>query len=157
MRAALLLIPVAAFLISTTVACETRRIEPEVLIPEGMPVTLDVWLDKSEREETKFHIRHHAGPEVDFVTLILLTVGQDNKVDSDSRQLVEAMTARESDLASTAWPKTEDVRRLIVIVKRVDTSSGEWVLDSEDQNADLQAIVERGRDALPKAKFIRKS
>ena len=157
MRAILLLILVTTFLISLAAACEARRIDPEVLVPESMPVTLDVWLDKSEHEKTKFHIRHHAGPEVDFVTLILLTVGRDNKVDADSSQMVEAVTARENTYASTVWPRTDDVRRFIVIVKRVEISSGEWVLDSEDQNAYLQAIVERGRDALPKAKFIRKS
>lgn len=149
----LILVILSAF-ITLAATCQSRGIKPEVLIPEGMPIRLDISLDGNERERTKYIIRRTADPEVSYVTMTLLTVGSDNKVDADSSQVVEAMTASEGDTASQAWPRAAAVRRLIVIVKRVETSSGVWVLDSENQQADLQAIVERGLDALPKAKFI---
>ena len=67
-----------------------------------------------------------------------------------------ATTGRVYEPASIAFAKQVDARRLLIIVERVETDTGTWVLDSEDQYANLRAIVERGDDALPVAKLIKK-
>jgi hypothetical protein len=151
----------AAMLVPCAVACEQhsikqQSIQPEVLIPEGMPITLDVSLDEHDHE-TKYNIRRKVGPDVDRVVMRVLTVGPDQNIDTEPGMVAELMTARESDHASVAWPVTHDVRRLIVIVERVETSSGVWVLDNQDGHIEPKAIIERGRDALPKATFIKKA
>jgi hypothetical protein len=95
------------------------------------------------------------------VFMVRVYVGPDNRLldaargDSGSG-IGRVSSGRKWDKASTAWAAEMDVRRLILIVERVETDSGVWVLDGADQHADLQAVIERGSEALPKAKFIPK-
>jgi hypothetical protein len=135
---------------------QARNIQPEIFIPVGMPISLNVSLDENQRGITKYNIKRIVGQDVDKVTMRVVTVGPDNKLDEESGYVATLMTARVSDLASVEWKSSEDVRRLIVIVERVETTIGVWVVDSEDQQTNLKAIVERGQDGLPTAKFIKK-
>ena len=143
-------------------ACFTqaRKIEPEIFIPSGMPITLDVSPDEGEHRTTKYNIKPVVGPDVDKVFIVTLSVGPDNQVKEAPGGFMEGearlTTARVHEPASVAWASTVEVRRFILIVERVETDNGVWVLDSEDQHANLKAIVEQGRDALPVAKFIKK-
>lgn len=114
-----------AMLVPCAVACHKQHaIQPEVLIPEDMPVVLSVSLDENERELTKYLIRRTVGPDVNEVAMILFAVGPDNKVDTAPNQLTIAVTAKNEENASYDWEKNDDVRRFIVIVQSVETSSG---------------------------------
>lgn len=153
----LLIIALAVLLACFT---QARKIEPEIFIPDGMPITLDVSLDENERGITKYNIKPVVGSDVDKVFIVTLSVGLDNQVKEAPGGFMEGearlTTARVHEPASVAWASREEVRRFILIVERVEADNGVWVLDSEVQHANLKAIVERGRDALPAAKFIKK-
>jgi hypothetical protein len=136
----------------------------EIYIPEGMEqvIRLDVRRDDNEPTITKYNINRICAPEVDKVFLVTLTVGPDNQV-RQSKQRPEFLeheahiiTSKVHEPASAAWGSMVDVRRYILVVERVETDKGVWVLDADDQVADLKAIVERGNSALPRAKFIKK-
>jgi hypothetical protein len=124
----------------------------EIYIPKGMPIQIEATRDEKEQSITKYNIKRIVGPEVDKVTIVNLIVGRDGKVSKETR----FTTARVADPASIAWASSVDVRRLILIVEHIETDKGAWLIDSEDQHANLSAIVERGADALPRAKFIKK-
>lgn len=124
----------------------------EIYIPAGMPIQIEATRDENEQTITKYNIRRIVGPEVSKVGMVMVVVGANDEVLHTAR----GTTARVSDPASIAWASQVDARRLLIIVEWVEADTGTWVLDSEDQHANLHAIVERGSDALPRAKFIKK-
>lgn len=136
----------------------------EIYIPTGMPIRIEVTRDENEQAITKYNIKRIVGPEVDKVMFTVLNLGPDNELRYDPTSINSSIAKNEArvttnkdwPLASKAWVSSADVRRFIIIVERVETDSGAWVFESENQRADLRAIVERSADALPRAKFIKK-
>ena len=132
------------------------HLKPEVYIPKGMPVSLDVSRDEQDPDLIKYIIHPRVESDVDQVSIFLFTVGPDNKVDTAPDQLKQLRTTRTNDTAIHSWPIAKDVRRLIVIVEGVKTSDGIWKLDGQSQVLHVGEIVERGARALPEAKFIKR-
>jgi hypothetical protein len=124
----------------------------EIYIPAGMPIQIEATRDEKEQTITKYNIKRIVGLEVDNVTIVNLIVGRDGRVSKEVRYT----TLHVADPASVAWASSVDVCRLIIIVERVETEKGVWLIDSEDQRTNIGAIVERGGDALPRPKFINK-
>lgn len=123
----------------------------EIYIPLGMPIRIEVARDEEEQAITKYNIKRMVTSEVEKMTMVNLIVGSDGQVIKAKRFTVD----RVSDPASIAWASTVKVDRLILIVERLETKKGAWVIDAEDQSTDLKAIVEQGADALGRAKFIK--
>jgi hypothetical protein len=134
-----------------------KEVKVEQYIPSGMEplISLEVWRDEKEQSITKYRYRRNVAPEVTKATIIALMVGADGKVLPGIGDVPRMSTTRLSDPAEVAWGSMAEVRRLVFIVERIETKDGAWVLDSEDQQADIKAIVERGKEALPKARFIK--
>jgi hypothetical protein len=146
----------ATSLLLIVAACSRPSVKPEVFIAEGMPVALAASPER-EGDWTTCNLHVTLGPEADLAAMLLITVGPDNQIKSEAGDIVEATVSKGDEHASHAWPDAADVHRFIVLVERVETSSGVWVLDSQQSRAELlQAIIEHGRDALPQAKFIRR-
>ena len=136
----------------------------EIYIPTGMPIRMEVTRDENEQTITKYNIKRIVGPEVGKVMFTVLTLGPDNELRYDPTSINSSIAKNEArvttnknwPLASEAWLSSADVRRFIIIGERVETDTGVWVFESENQRADLRAIVERGAEALPRAKFIKR-
>jgi hypothetical protein len=124
-----------------------------------MPISIEVTRDEKETRISKYHIKRIVGPEVDQVFMVSLTLGPDNKVHRGTGAIAEnearITTAKVWEPASIAWASTIEVRRLIIIVERVETSTGVWVVDNENGHIDLDAVADRGSAAIPGAKFIK--
>jgi len=126
----------------------------EIYIPTGMPIQIEATRDESELTITKYNIKRIVGPEVRKVTVVTFLVRQDGNVGRETRYT----TTRGPDPASIAWASSVDVARLILIVERLETDTGVWVMgdEGEDRHATLAATVERGAEALPRARFVKK-
>jgi hypothetical protein len=48
---------VAVAVLSCITKAQIHKIEPEIFIPEGFPITLDVSLDEKEYDRTKYNIQ----------------------------------------------------------------------------------------------------
>jgi len=143
-------------LMVTPVMTAQRPPDPkvEIYIPAGMEkiIQIEATRDESEPTITKYNIKRIVGPEVNKVTILNLIVGPEGKIDHEFRYT----TSRVSDPANVAWASMIKADRLILIVERVETKDGEWVLDADDVMADPKAVVERGKDALPHARFVKR-
>jgi hypothetical protein len=146
---------IAVALMITAIACGKRPFAPEVYIPSGMPVTVDVSRDEGEIERIKYIIHSKVGLDVDQVKLLLFTTDAKHKDETYSGDFNMAVINKPEESASISWDRTQDVRRLIVIVQSVKTTDGIWVLDIPDlKQFPIQEVMENGTVALPKAKFI---
>ena len=124
----------------------------EIYIPAGMPIQIEATRDEKEQTIAKYNIKRLVALDVDKVTIVNLMVGRDGNPSKEIR----FSTVRVAGLASIAWVYSADVDRLILIVERLETDKGVWLIDCEDQQASVGAIVERGADTLPRAKFVNK-
>jgi hypothetical protein len=148
---------ILAGLIVVMADCSRPGLKPEVFIPDGVPVTLDVSRDDHDSGLITYNVRATLAADAEIVTMFITTVGADNRFRPEADDAAEATLSRDEDHTSYGWPMGEDIRRLIVIVERVETASGVWRLDGDlPRDTLLRAVVEHGRDALPKAKFIRR-
>ncbi len=153
--------PPSAPVVSTGQVPPTPSIE--VYVPQGMPVQIEVTRDERELSITKLNIKRIVGPEVKSISVIEWMVGPERKSTTDSKivtdgRISQYTTYRVSDPASVAWASSVDVRRFILVVERLETDTGVWVMgeEGEDRRATLAAIVDRGVNAVPRARFIPK-
>lgn len=146
---------IALVLVTTGAACGKRRLEPEVYIPEGMPVTVDVSRDDQVSERVNYIIRPQFGLDVDVVSLWLFTINTDGTMDSSSGQIKFIDIDKHAEIGSFSWNRTEDVGRFLVVVQTVKTLDGIWVPDIPIKQFPLNEIVTKGAAALPKAKFLK--
>ena len=135
----------------------------EVYVPEGMPIQIEVTRDERELSITKLNIKRIVGPEVKSISVTEWMVGPEQKSTADPKIVTDGRirrytTSKVVDPASVAWASSVDVRRFILIVERLETDTGVWVMadEGEDRSATLAAIVDRGVSAVPRAKFIPK-
>lgn len=138
---------------------EARPVKVEVFIPAGFPVTLAVTRDGTEDAITGYRITRVAEDGVDKVFLIRLLLGPDDRLHYESgmpgaREEGEIIFSRKHPSGRVSWASDQDVRRFVLIVWKVETDQGVWALDAYGRRPDLEAIVERGHEALPKGKFI---
>ncbi|HKQ04863.1 MAG TPA: hypothetical protein VJ464_07010 [Blastocatellia bacterium] len=145
-------------LIVAPVTTAQRPPDPKVetYIPANLTgiIRIEVSRDDKETTITKYNWWPRVEPEVRGVTTMVILVGPDDQIKYGDGNRYH--TRKIGDPASVAWVSSADIRRLIFIVERVETDGGDWVLESEDQHANIKAIVERGADALPHAKFIKR-
>lgn len=138
------------------VACGKRRLEPEVYIPSGIPVTIDVSRDDPDPETIKYIIRPHFDPDIEVVSVWLYKVNSSGKIYSASAQIKFLDIDKRAETSSYSWTKTDDVSRFLVIVFTVKTHEGIWAPDISDvRQFPINEIVNKGAAALPKVKFIR--
>ena len=147
---------IAVALTITAVACGKRRLEPEVYIPSGMPVMIDVSRDDPDPETIKYIIRPHFDPEIKAVSVWLYKINSSGKIYSASAQIKFLDIDKRAETGSYSWNKTDDVGRFLVIGFTVKTHDGIWAPDISDvRQFPINEIVNKGAAALPKAKFIR--
>lgn len=147
---------IAVALTMTTAACGQRRLEPEVYIPSGMPVTLDVSRDDPNPETINYIIRPQFDPDIEVVSVWFYKIDSSDKIYSASTNIKFLDIDKRAETGSFSWNKTDDVSRLLVIVFTVKTHDGIWAPDISDvRQFPINEIVNKGVAALPKARFIR--
>jgi hypothetical protein len=159
---------IAAFVFSAITKAQTRNLDPEIFIPEGMPIQIEVKRDESVLHQNKYLITRKTTPEVHKVKMFVLAADEADRKGHGSI----LWTINDDTPASISWPLDDKVNRLIIIVQQVETDDGVWVIDAPDSIAEIQqavehsdltlmrgrfikAIVDRGKGALPKARFIK--
>jgi hypothetical protein len=147
---------IAVALTITAVACGKRRLEPEVYIPSGMPVTIDVSRDDPDPETIKYIISPQFDPDIEVVSVWLYKVNSSGKIYSASAQIKFLDIDKRAETGNYSWNKTDDVSRFLVIVFTVKTHEGIWAPDITDvRQFPINEVMNKGAAALPKAKFIR--
>lgn len=147
---------IAVALKITAVACGKRRLEPEVHIPSGMPVTIDVSRDDTDPETIKYIIRPQFEPDIEVVSVWSYSINSSGEIYAASSQIKFLDINKRAETGSFSWNKTDDVSRLLVIVFTIKTHEGIWAPDISDvRQFPINEIVNKGAAALPKAKFIR--
>ncbi|MEK6304625.1 MAG: hypothetical protein AABO41_28410 [Acidobacteriota bacterium] len=146
---------------STAHALPTPAIE--IYVPQGMPVQIEVTRDERDLSITKLNIKRIVGPEVRSMSVTEWMMGPEYTSTTDPKPVTDGRISRYTtynvgDPASAAWASSVDVRRFILLVERLETDTGVWVMGdgSKDRLATLAAIVERGVSAVPRATFIPK-
>ena len=123
----------------------------EIYIPTGMPIQIEVKRDESVIDKVKYLIERTTGPEVDRVQIFMLSHSEEAKQGNGAL----VWTNREVSTASMSWPLNKKVDRLIVMVKRVETNDGVWLIDAPDSIAEMSTAVEHGDTSLMRARFIK--
>jgi hypothetical protein len=100
----------------------------------------------------KYVIKRAAPAEVDKVKMSLMS---HSEIELKGGGAV-VTTTRLSPESSIAWPSNSKRDRLVVIVLRVETDSGAWVIDASDQMEAISEAVKQGEGAKLRARFIPK-
>lgn len=143
-------------LLIAVAACSKHRLEPEIYIPSGMPVTIDVSRDDPAPETIKYIVRPRFDPDIKMVSLWFQTIKADGTFYSASGQIKFQEVEKSAGNGSYSWNETDGVSRFLVIVLSVQTVEGIWVPDIPDiRQFPINEIVKKGAAALPKAKFYK--
>lgn len=124
----------------------------EIYIPRGMPIRIEASRDEEEPRITKYIVERRVAAEVQRLTMVELLVGPGAEVIRSRRYT----TTRVSDPVTIAWASVARVGRLILIVERLETRNGAWVIDAKDQTINLRAVVAHGAKAVHRAKFVQR-
>ena len=139
-------------LTAPTAAQRPQDPKVELYIPMGMPIQIAVKRDEGELAANKYLVQPLVAPDVRKVKAFLLTTNQADRKGHGAQfnQLIDGTPF------SINWKLDEVVDRLIVIIQRVETNEGVWLIDAEDQQEAVGQAVERGDQSLLRAKFIKK-
>jgi len=137
-----------------------RPPDPEVHIPEGMPINVIATRDETEQEITKYNVVKVVGPEVKSITMFQIMLGpgefgpEFRLITSPARlRSTRYTTDKPSEPASIAWTSSVKVARLVIIVEAVETDQGLWILENPDEEA--KSIISKETTTLPRAKFLK--
>lgn len=133
---------------------QNSKVELETMIPEGMPIKLEVLCDKTESSIAKYTVNRVLLDKVKGAKFLIVMIGVDGKVAPTEGSVLRFASHHLADpmTVATADPS---VSKMLVMVEGVETASGKWVVDTSDENIPIEAIIEHGIKALPKAKFIK--
>ena len=122
----------------------------EVLIPKGMPITIDVQRDESDPQILKYIFKRHAKYAVRAkITIAMFDESGTTKFkrSREGDHLNEPMTIATADTS---------VSRILLVVEWLETDKGKWVLDSKAETLDISLLAKEGAKVLPKAMFVAK-
>ena len=122
----------------------------EVLIPKGMPMTIDVHRDQDEPQILKYVFNRHAkGAHSARITVVML---------DESGSIRFTRTREGNNLSDPMTIATADssVARILLIVEALETKKGTWLLDPKGKALDVSLFAKSGGKDLPKATFIPK-
>jgi hypothetical protein len=122
----------------------------EILIPKGMPITIDVQRDRTEMQILKYvFVRHAKGAHRARITIAMLDENGTIKFkrSTEGDHLNEPMTIATADTS---------VARVLLIVEWLETDKGKWVLDKKAEPLDIPSLAKQGIKTLPKATFFPK-
>ncbi|HKQ04861.1 MAG TPA: hypothetical protein VJ464_07000 [Blastocatellia bacterium] len=121
----------------------------EVLIPNGMPIKIEVQRDQRDPEILKYVFRRIVPKDVARAKITVVMLGDDGAIKFQSPMAGDAL----SDQMTVATVDAS-VTRLLVVVNWVETNQGRWVPDTKNQQLDIGELIRCGAKGLPKAKFI---
>jgi hypothetical protein len=141
---------VLLFLSLTAVQAIQSEPSVEILIPKGMPITMEFKRDKSEPEILKYiftrGVKNARRARITFAML-------------DANGSIKFTRSREGDHLNdpmTIATADTSVVRILLIVEWIETDKGKWVWDTKAQALDISLLAKSGAKALPNATFIAK-
>jgi hypothetical protein len=147
--------PMRAFLVLllASLVGQAARLQPyvEVLIPEGMPIKIDVQRDQSESQIVKYIINRIVPKDARQARITTVMVDKNGTI-----KFVSPMVGGQlNDPMSIATGDTS-VERILLVVEWLETDRGKWIVDTRNQKLDIELLVKHGAKALPRSKFIDK-
>jgi hypothetical protein len=134
---------------------QVREVKIETYVPESMPLEIKVRRDESEPSVNKYLMRYTAHGGASKATWLVLFVPSDGKLTGGNWARVESLDT--SDPASVAWSRQKDIRRLVIVVERLEYANGDaWVINTMSGQADPEALALLGSLAVPDARFVKK-
>ncbi len=132
-------------------ATSPRDIGPsvDVLIPQGMPIKMDVQRDQRMPEIVKYIIRRLVPKNANRASIIAVLVDKDGII-----KLVDPMVGNHLTDPMTIATADKSIARILLIVEWLEVNNGKWIVDSKAHELDIESLVKRGAKALPCAKFI---
>jgi hypothetical protein len=124
----------------------------EIYIPAGMPIQIEVKRDESEKTAHKYLVHRTTGPNVHKVKMFVLTSLPDER----NSQAQQGWTSNDEEAPAIVWGLDKRVDRLIVVIQRVETDDGVWVIDADDQQEAVGEAIKLHDRTLLRGKFIDK-
>lgn len=132
----------------TTVAPEFRP-SVEVLIPQGMPIKMDVQRDQRAPKIVKYIIKRIVPKNASQASIIAVLVDKYGVI-----KIVDPMVGDRLTDPMTIATADKSIARILLIVEWLELNNGKWVVDTKADELDIESLVKRGAKALPCAKFI---
>lgn len=128
------------FNLVTIVEAQTPNdLKVEIYIPQEMEkfISVDVVRDYSETQNVKYLIKRRTPPEVNKVKIFVITP-------NDKHGMI-ITTSRDYPDASVS---AASINHIIIIIMRVETDEGAWIIDSLDEAKTIQEAVEKNDPKL---------
>lgn len=138
----LLLLPLAGQAIQSKLCVQ-------VLIPEGMPIKMEVERDQTDPQILKYIVTRSVPKDARQAKITTVMLDQNGTVKYSrsgvGNQLNDPMSIATADIS---------VARILLIVELLETDRGKWVPDTKNHQLNINLLIKHGAEALPKARFI---
>ena len=139
--------------LNKTMPVQDARCRVQAIIPQGIQVQFDVVPSTGESGHFSYLIKQNVCDDAIRARLVLIPLRNDGKMNSNDGVLRLIVTPHSPGTVSF---NEADVERILMVVEWLETTSGKWVRNNADQKVPIEALVEHGAEALPKARFIAK-